>query len=357
MKRIAVVLAYNPRNAGMFSVDLAASHFFSNLGIPVEFFCAQDPEGFGVKKYGAMSVNVVKDHTEIFENDIVIYWGDFTTNIQYGVNDFLNWDRIFLGLSPQLSFDRWRSIFLPSDSYVKSGGVAFSVGQNFQSLRFAEGRIRLDAFRDKYNNFRGIYPRDARSLEEIVDFTGREDSVFLGLDPAFLLNKVRFQRAIRPGKVTMCFGRSGFGNTNLISDFFRKNGFNVVDRSDWLNLRSFNRLSSFYNLLDDIRSSELVVSDVYHFLVNSIREGIPVIGLGRQQDAQKTTVSDFKKQQLFKDLGISEFYFSFPEGEIDWSNFLSSFVRGGGTVAHLHSRIANFEARVAGAIQEVWEKS
>ena len=70
MKRIAVVLAYNPRNAGMFSVDLAASHFFSNLGISVEFFCAQDPDAFGIRN---------SSHCEVAEP--TVYYKIHKTNI------------------------------------------------------------------------------------------------------------------------------------------------------------------------------------------------------------------------------------------------------------------------------------
>lgn len=312
--RTAVVFAFNPQNAGMYSVDLGALHFFSGLGWAVDFFCPTILNDAPTAGYGQMILRTLTDSRDLSGYDNVIYWGDFTTNPQYGLVDFTRKERQFGGVyDARKSFQRWVSCFLPK-RLLDGNPRVFSFGQNFQSIWAAEKNINLQNLAPLYEHFDAILPRDSYSVEHLQSYFPRaaNGNVRLGMDCAFLVNSHtgadKHQAASRPLRIGTLFGRSQLSNLDILSAQAERRGAQIEDLSGWLRLPSQNIHWSFASLLETIRGCDLIISDTYHLLINAMREGVAVQGVGVKSERQEKSVSDFKKRVLFADLGLSDLY-------------------------------------------------
>ena len=313
MKSIAVILAKNTQNCGMYSVDLAALHFFQKIGVPVDLFCAIPPAGLN----GDFNIQFLQRLEQLDSYDVVVYWGDFTTNPMYGMKDFLFQDMHFRGsANTQESWSRWCSIFLPP--IIDNNKIYLSIGQNFQAIRSVLDRLSVSNLNERYNRFHHIFVRDSYSHSELIDiFPDMIGKVSCGMDCAFLVNQVVAGVGERKTD-TFCssFGRSKFSNYSILTDLLKSGGQKQVVISDWLKLREYRPHWQYRQNLDHLRSANFVLSDTYHFIINSIREGTPVIGFGQKNSAPINTLSDFKKDVLFKDLQILDYYFHLDDGKI-----------------------------------------
>ena len=248
----------------------------------------------------------------------MIFWGDFTTSVDYGKNDYqyVSADRfgsrfqMFARYVSQSTFDRWLKMYLPDD-----GCRYYSVGQNFQTMNQSEWSRLTDDVRYKYGQFRSIVTRDSVSYANLANcFAGARHRVKLlqGVDAAFFCRNSVQHRVQRPGKKTVgvFFGRSKLqGIDDLYRDLHRK--MDVVEISLWF-LRGEDFQSSYDRAIELIGQCDVIVSDTYHLLINAMRLGCPAVGVGVVQTQQFGTVGDYKKKVLFKDLGLSKFYIELP---------------------------------------------
>jgi hypothetical protein len=76
----------------------------------------------------------------------------------------------------------------------------------------------------------------------------------------------------------------------------------------WLGLEARGVERAFADLIARLLACDLVISDTYHFIINAVRSHVPVIGLGGVSHFQDRPVADFKKEILFRDHGIPEYY-------------------------------------------------
>ena len=295
----------------MYSVDLSALHFFQKLNVTHDFFCAIP----SMRKYGDLYLNYLHSPCQLEEYDIIVFWGDFTTNPMYGVNEFVRQDMFLRGSSgTKESFARWASLFLPPDA--DDGKTYLSIGQNFQSIRsFLNWPMPAQELCRRYQRFEHIFTRDSYSFDELNDILeGMDGRLSLGMDCAFLLNPAVKQPNPRPLVYCSFFGRTRFQNRPAFDHLLRDRGFESVSVSDWLALREHRPHWQYRKNLERMRSSSLAVSDTYHFIINAIMENVPVIGLGEQSAYPRDTLSDFKKDILFKDLDLQDYYFKLSQG-------------------------------------------
>lgn len=313
--KTAIVVAHNPQNAGMYSVDLGALHFFSGLGLPVDFFCPTVLNDAPTAGYGQMTLNHLKDSGDLAGYDNVIYWGDFTTNPQYGLYDFTQRAFQHDGLRDiNAAFQRWLDCFLPA-RLLNGPTRVFSFGQNFQTIWSIEKSLDLQVLAPLYNGFEAILPRDSFSVEHLTGYfpQAAQGKVQLGMDCAFLVNPnacpIRTNEGrTEPLRVGMCFGRSKLLNLDILVAEARGRDVIVEDLSRWLSLPVRNVHWQFAELLESVRRCDLIISDTYHLLINAMREGVAVQGVGVKVERQEKSVSDFKKRTLFGDLGLPNFY-------------------------------------------------
>jgi hypothetical protein len=332
--RVAILIASHSTNMGMYSVDLAAEAFFQELRVQFDFF------QFGASRrrsYGRLRPIDYRSASQIANYDKVVLWGDFTSLPYYGRTDFTgqvsraeySWLKRFLtrrGIvnhnHKQTAYARWVQLFAEAPAMIEK---SYSVGQNFQRLipppdgdptEFAEAKRML-------SHYSGICVRDSVSyanLNAMKFSTLHSPRLDSGMDVAFLLPSASavpraLQKENRP-TVGLFFKRSRLSNISKLVYALQAAGLRVVFINGWL--RSLGDIDqNFSTALEQIRACDVILSDTYHFLINSHREGAAIVGVGRPSQVQLSTVSDYKKKVLFRDLDMAEAYFEIVDGVID----------------------------------------
>lgn len=325
-KRIAVICAYNNRNCGMYSVDLAAKYFLGSLGCDYTLFVAHQKKGRDGKSLGKLQYKILENLQQLDDYSLILYWGDFINNPVYGSEDFpkreLEWG---LANSRLEAYEKWKKIFLLK-GYKRKQKV-ISVSNNFQnilpclqSLHSADREDILGAYR---NNFDLFLPRDGLSHKCMItaspDMHGKVD---FGVDAAFLLDPYaiypELQQVGSSNTFAYYFARSRLSNIpRLLMMIWLKTGCRPVPVKNWLKMNIRNPDETYFNAMSKIKSAKFIVSDTYHCLINSMNLDKNVIGIGRKVDSQDGTLGDFKKKILFDDYGLSDFYIEVDDDQKD----------------------------------------
>lgn len=313
--KIAVITAYNPRNCGMYTVDLSAKQFFEALNVDYMIFRAQSKLHplFGDR----LKFQKLTSQRQLDGFSKIVYWGDFINNPAYGINDFAGRE-VSWGKSKSLtdSFEKWMRLFL-LDGFDGCAKV-YSISNNFQTLstlpqQFNEKEID----RIKSNlllNFNFIAPRDPLSLKLMKDLIPEAHKrIHQGIDAAFLLDQEKIYPSLRNqnknSTFVYFFGRSNFSDVeSLIKSIEKASGLRAVKLNDWL---SMNRLSydiTLFHALKSIKNASFVLTDTYHLAINSMNLDVPVVGFGVKSESQTDTCGDFKKRVLFDQFSIGDFY-------------------------------------------------
>ena len=109
---MAVICAHNLRNSGMYSVDLAARHFFQQQGLKHELFVTQERSQVGALRY-----RLVRDLNDLRGHDTSVYWGDFLNNLMWRQADCAVRHVARHGVgSLNAAFDNWRRLYLPNEN-------------------------------------------------------------------------------------------------------------------------------------------------------------------------------------------------------------------------------------------------
>jgi len=313
--KIAVITAANPRNSGMYSVDLAAKEFFSQLGVDFTIFVAQAKKKNisrilpGLQAYrlqfGQLRHSLLRSIDELNSFSHIVYWGDFLNNPRYGRADFAPRD-VSCGLakSEEEAWLRWGRLFALTDG-APSGRV-MSVGGNFQHPLDAAEAETLRTFLSKADC---VLPRDPYSLKNIAPLASPSTKLAGGIDCAFLLSN--HDQFVEEGKY-FCyeFGRSALPDTEaLVRSVEAATGLNGIRLADWLNLRYKSADAVFWRQKAVISSAQFILTDIYHLSINALNSGVPVFCLGEPSGAQTGTLGDFKKKVLFEMLTLDDHYY------------------------------------------------
>lgn len=309
--KIAVMLAHNWANTGMYSVDLSAFRLFESLGFSVDYFVASGGRTNSLFKSGQVPIYRISDAGALSAYDSIVYWGDFTTSPYYALNDFLSQMNSYDGpVSNNDAFKAWVQMFLLSDRHVP-GQRLFSFAQNFQTLGTVANKVSLPKMAPLYERFTSIMPRDSISKRELHAHLPSlpANVITQGCDAAFLLRDdctAVVQK--KPKQISLFFERTRVDNrADLIADI-RRRGYEPTALSQWLSLPRNRFHENFLDMCNTIRESSCVITDTYHLAVNAIRMGVTPIVLGADDVAQTTTVSDFKKRVMLRDLDAEDLY-------------------------------------------------
>lgn len=353
-KHIAVIGAYNPRNSGMYSVDLAAYTFLKRLNVKFKFYRAQDKlRPFSISRH---KHDKYKSNDQLKEFSTILFWGDFINNPQYGLDDFTNREISWGNKSSRLDiFEKYLDLFFLDDFSVEDRQV-LSVSNNFQTILSVEPRVdshtmdKMKAlYRDKFSHF---YPRDSLSFKLLNEFSpDLSNQSTEAVDSAFLLDFESVYPEIntvkKGGKFSYYFARSNFnGIGHLIGDISKQCQLKPKHIDHWLGMSRFHPDHTFKSAVFNIKSSEFIITDVYHLAVNAMNLGIPVIGLGRKQEFQTDSCGDYKKKILFKDMGNESFYI---ESSTDDINDVKN------AVSHLVDNINQFNFEVSNSKKQKFE--
>jgi len=311
---IAVVCAAHQGNGGMYSVDNAALSYFESRPCTFDllFTQAKQDTSLKIQKKPVALLSKVEDLARYTH---IVYWGDFLNNPVYGKLDFSRRD-VNYGHSNNLNkaYERWKRIFV--DPPVSKNTKLISVGNNFQHDYSSNNREFKTAFELIQNNFHAILPRDPFSYQNLSKLFSLENLNILrqGLDCAFL-NSPLSNDSNNSDTFCYSFNRSKIeGTDELVSMIENRYGLKGINVSNWLRLQHHSAHSDFENCRKIMASAKFSLSDTYHFLINSIVVGTPVIAIGKQSPAQIGTLGDFKKYTLFSMLGLEDLYYEINSG-------------------------------------------
>lgn len=327
--RVAIICAWNPGNAGMYSVDLAACDFMMRNNIDFDLFTSHAPSRrgrgkilrFGIDighrskvRFGKLTFKRFSDVSQLNKYSHVLYWGDFTPNPVYGYEDFQNIEKAYrMRLTEQKSLDKWARLFNLSAGKIAPKTIA--VGNNFQHDFSADSHRYQDYLKNLGSNFDLILPRDIYSVDNLKHFlpSSAASKVHPGLDPAFLLNGTTANKS-NTKEETFCyrFVRSNLPNAgHYVSGLERATTCKGVHLSNWTRMGDQSKTdidSLFFDYISAIQRSRFVVTDLYHLAINAMRLNVPVFCLGNKTESQKGSLGDFKKKVLFRMLGLEKYY-------------------------------------------------
>lgn len=313
----------------MYSVDLAAVQFFKSIGIDCDFFVPFFSPRQTFPSFGKVKLRPYRNPSQLRNYQRVIIWGDFTTHPMYARNDYVRrkvlrenvgnfrWGvRQFTNALSKLdykySYEEWENLYLLAEEDEKPP-VFLSIGQNFQSLTNSKTPYDIGEINKLYSRFDVILPRDSSSLGELKRLSSPKlSNVRLGMDCAFLLRSSSFlfkKRPIRRRlKIGYYFHRSRIQNVESLLSQIGGLQVDCFEIKGWIGAKPLMLDRHFRRVTESLRSCDLVISDTYHLLINTLILGTLAVGLGVKTPDQNSTVADYKKRVLFEDFGSSDLY-------------------------------------------------
>lgn len=314
--RIGVICAFNVSNAGMYSVDLAAHQVFADLGVDHDLIVTQARHAGEREHFGRMKFRVIRDPALLSDYDLIVYWGDFQNNPVFGRGDFARREvRLHGAEDLDAGYAYWRSIMLGDPSgHVPS----LSVSNNMQGLPDDAG-ADPDLSRIYVDRFAAIYPRDPLGTQKVRSFSPAATCA-QGIDAAFLLDHAKLGIDTRPERSdTFCtfFARSKIKEMDkLVRAIEERTGLTAVPIESWFKSGAGRADRVFRDMIQTMCQSRFVLSDTYHFCVNSLTLGVPVVAIGRATSDQVGTLGDHKKRTLFDMFGLGAHYLTTPYGAV-----------------------------------------
>lgn len=117
-KDFAIICAanINKRNSGMYSVDLAAQHYFSKLGRSYDLCMTQ-----GDSEVGNLRFRKLRTPEDLRDYKNIVYWGDFQNNPLWGANDYSDKEIAYEGVaSREDAFSNWANRYLLLHRHIGS---------------------------------------------------------------------------------------------------------------------------------------------------------------------------------------------------------------------------------------------
>lgn len=168
--------------------------------------------------------------------------------------------------------------------------------------------------------------RDPISASLAMQYSGRRESS-AGCDAAYLLTdfdgfspELEHTNDSNDGlRIGYSFGRivrrspeNAPALRNFVERVADKAGASDIVNINWLS-GSPNLISRLRKKLDQIRTCDLIITDTYHCAVNSWREGTPAICIGKGLQGASNSLSDKKKEIMYHDFGMSDYYVYFED--------------------------------------------
>lgn len=270
-------------------------------------------------RLGRLAFQLCRDAKMISGFDRIVYWGDFQNNPVYGLDEFRN-QEVKLGYAKNFgeAFENYKRTNL-LHGVPGPPKRAISVSNSFQTLPL-EGIADDSIPACLERNFRAIYPRDPVSLERLRATYPRaaDGNIRQGIDAALLLARrpppAFWQRA---PILTWHFRRSKLAEPeHIIREISRRTGLRAVHLRNWFRPGGRAAPLRILKMRSEMRSSRLVVTDVYHVAVNALALGVPVLCIARAATEQLGTLGDYKKHTLLEMFQLSDWLHPVGEGDL-----------------------------------------
>jgi len=321
MRKASFITACNPGNMGMYTVDRTIIDLFGNSTQNIQIYSSHPPFKAGYYKLkrcgidighrkkwmeGIVAKQAYLNPNQLKDSERIVFWGDFTLNPEYGVNDFFEHDERFGYKSSKAeSINRWRQMF-STTNFSKSKVMTF--GQNFQheSLK-QEGNFYNEA-KSMLKDLSIALPRDSISHFNLKSLDLENCCHIQACDPA-MLKVINSKVENSENHFVYYFSRSNIANASELIALLEKNlKLKPIELENWNYYNeNFEDRWKVYEKL--ISTSCFVLTDTYHCAVNSISlKKIPIV-ISNQSTLQSGTLGDFKKKILLDDCNLSEYLF------------------------------------------------
>jgi len=306
-KDFAIICAanINKRNSGMYSVDLAAQHYFSKLGRSYDLCMTQ-----GDSEVGNLRFRKLRTPEDLRDYKNIVYWGDFQNNPLWGANDYSDKEIAYEGVaSREDAFSNWANRYLLLHRHIGSDARVYAIGGSFMGARkYLSDPAISQPFLDFLSSAKRIIVRDSASYRLLSTLT-HNPRIMQGFDCAALLS-------LPPGSKGNFFVYS-FRRTLGKEDGRRL--ARAVEKSTGLKAVAINwlgRKPRYRSLHGNfVRNSRLIsqaqfaLTDIYHFSVNSFSRGTPALCIGTREGDFQSTLDDHKKFVLYEMLGSDSLIF------------------------------------------------
>lgn len=351
--KIALVCAVpDLSNSGMLSVDLAFESLRKYLdpNIEVVRFCSWKD----IARDGPVSLHYNRlysvDQLEKF--DKIIYWGDFIHWIKYGpsfmsgkgTECYAKQNNLTIDDARTKLTDIWYSMYLLEgrpDLQKKSiifGNTVYGIDSN----QVSNDRYR-SALESLYKNSRLVLMRDYLSAFYVSQlFDNRKFSY--GCDCALLLEPFGEDSVEIDPEPYMVYS---FGRCKNNADL-EKFALLLAEKSNikainiqWLHPKS--SISELSKNLNIIKHAQYSVTDIYHFAINSWREKIPTLTIGRGNSYYGQGTLGDKKKEIFNLQILAMNYYHY------YDNIISLIINneGGSRDKHLNSCLIQIKNKAA----------
>lgn len=334
-KSFAVICAYNPRNTGMFTVDLAATTFFKNLNLDADLYCFQSKFTKENTKSGSLKIKVIRNLDELSHYQAIIYWGDWQNNPVWGLNDFAKRE-VFRGYTKNTDhgFENWLNLYLPLrkdfSQKIYSLGNSFLGITDFLKNTSSKNKIMISERFSQAFDF--ILPRDKHSYDELRLLFPSIKLEEWGLDLAVLNNfneTINLNTSLKKLHFSYFFNRSSIEkkiSKSLIDYIHNLSSNDPVKINNWLQISRLFPLYSIKNNFKTISSSQFLITDTYHLALNSLNMGTPAILIGDEEHQSLHSCCQNKKKILFESISPS-LYIEVPSLEKHSHLFINNQLR------------------------------
>ena len=309
----------------MYSVDMAAQRFFRTLGHQFKIFRVLHGRKGPFYMNGG-TLHRLTDTKPLLGYDSVVYWGDFSNNPLYAVEDFHLRELYYAGGRQEVraSVETWKQFCLLKGFNLGSRQI-LSISNNFQSASRVLAGLEPDSASEiahLLGRFDAIFPRDPASTREVGSILRPDARALLreGIDAAVLNRPSGLSRHPRPRNTFVWFlhrsGLSAVDKHRLVSTVALATGLRPVHLTRWLKMNYLVWDWQFRRMVRQMEDAAFCLSDTYHCLINAMAKDVPVIGLGRQVNVQSGTLGDFKKRELFDMFDLGGQYVETPVDDL-----------------------------------------
>ncbi len=299
---IGVICAHNPRNSGMYCVDLAAKHYFSTLNTPFDLLLTQ-----GRDRIGGLRYRMVGSPEDLRRYSTIVYWGDFLNNPMWGQRDYpgrnnahgnpsteQEWAELYLGIKNHL----------PDARVIVAGGCALGARSHIKDAELHSNYLQFLRTAD------AVILRDSASIAEINSIYNDNSNLHLGFDCASILREFKNDQA-RGRYFAYSFHRSltSSESDQLVRSVERQTGLKGMPvnwlRNEWPRPIYHWRLASQLGLM---RHARFCITDIYHFSICAMTQGTPTVCISKPEETVDHTLNESKKRVLFDMIKLPDFH-------------------------------------------------
>ncbi len=403
MKNIAIICAppHFEFNPGMHSVDLAAYSFFKkhefSEEIQINFYVLHEPE-LRLKEFLDHQLpfkyeTFLNKLDQLYQNDLIIYWGDFFHNAPYNRGISKRLVRYGLAQNEVEAMNIIQKHFFLSEAPTEVLQKTVVFGSNYfingtkdmMNNTFNHNSIRF------FTQIKRVWNRDILSAMRMSHLKKDYTTNFLGIDCSFLFDKGFKQptegknqgwiKSLLSGKekkkAGVFLGRMHDtmpqifplvkqlkedvnADMHWIPWFWQNEEFYTSMRKNLPNVLISEESQNLMELYELLKTYDFIVTDTYHLCLNAWKMGLPAICIGSGNSLLDSTLTDKKKEFFFDMYEAQDFYVFLEEIKDSKSrtnriNLLSESISNNKLIEKITQNIHRHKSEIENQLHELVE--